>query len=845
MKSKSSIVSMLSIVVLLGSMIGVAFAQPTYPHAANAVWIDDAPFAFNTATTSVGHTFTVTVACNISSTIGLGNIFSWETYFDYPSSWLKVVSETFTGPGGTTSEMFAGHSTIPIGPGDTGTAAYAGESLKGTDFVSGSLTGWTLFSVVFNITAAPAKGQTLTGAFNITSENAIGNVIFEDTSLSSLTMATYDDTVNYTWSPPTAVPYMGITGPTAWPYEIPGSINATGQEFDVKVYVDNIDPNWYLQEAKFSLTWNNSVIDLLGGTANITLDPAWNTIVTTNTVAAGVWTFDANYTGTAPPLSPSNQVLIATLHFTVMTQAVSPPALGSYFDDSLLTFSGVGFKDHTLVITPGASQSGEVKVDAYVVLKLPWLQVDFLNGATVGPEPAIGSIVYVGVDVKNLTDSWNDVAVQFRLQYDDSVLSLVSVQEGPFFENPTWDLYGTWNYSQNYPGGSDPIYIGYTTVIFADLLFPNGTGYYDQPTFPNAPITYPTPETPNVNATVAIFAFQVLQQNCFDGANITTALNILPFWPPTDDNFVDMNGNYIADQPGVNGTLTILGLNEVNQQIDLVGGAVNDGYGVLPGTWPFAYPAPNYYTGTPQYLAFPAPYGGQGANAPMDIVFPQSQVYLDAYVTYNYWPVQSKDVGFEIEGPFMKLANGTLVPAPAYQIWAKLTATTDANGVATLTYRMPWPCVDPDSITGVWKITATVTVGDTIVNDTMNFYYQRLVYITSVSTDSYSYTHEQCIKVTVNYQTHSQEMYPALFSIVALDNMSVPFGFATYSTMVGGTVFCTWLNSTFTLMICIPKWAFAGNGAILVSIYDKDPTVGGEAIAPSYTPEPIFNLYPY
>jgi len=366
---------------------------------------------------------------------------------------------------------------------------------------------------------------------------------------------------------------------------------------------------------------------------------------------------------------------------------------------------------------------------------------------------------------------------------------------------------------------------------------------YDQPCLPNTVGDFGA--TPAADPTVATVTFKVLQQNCFGLSDINTFLNIPPFWLPSDSIFIDQDANYIPSNPCLNGTVTILSLNEVDRQIDLVGGAVNDGYGALPLTWPFPYPPPPYYTAPPYYLAFPTPYGGQGPNHWMDIVFPQSWVYLNAYVTYNYWPVQSKDVGFEIEGPFTKLPNGTLVPAQTYQIWAKFTATTDSNGVATYAYRMPWPCDSPDSITGVWKITSTVTIADQVVTDTMIFYYERLVYITSVTTDSYSYYHDTLVKVTVSYQTHSVEYYPALFATVITDELGVPFGMALYSTTVGGATFCTWKTGTFAVTIYIPKWAYAGNGYVHVSVYDKDPTIGGEPYAPEFTPDPQINIYPY
>ena len=51
----------------------------------------------------------------------------------------------------------------------------------------------------------------------------------------------------------------------------------------------------------------------------------------------------------------------------------------------------------------------------------------------------------------------------------------------------------------------------------------------------------------------------------------------------------------------------------------------------------------------------------------MDVVEPQSWVYLWANVTYNYWPVQHKNVAFEIQEP-----DGT--------VCTELSAFTDTYG---------------------------------------------------------------------------------------------------------------------------------------------------------------------
>jgi hypothetical protein len=833
MKKRLSIFAVLMMTFLVvptfafvGPYIG---RTPGVPHDADAMWVEDATNTFNTGTTSAGYKFNVTVNLNITE-----NIYGWQVKMHFNPTQLKADFAGLTATG--TSMYFLGHTTTtaPVSIDNGLGTILAFESCQGSDFIPGKAA--SLFGIQFEILQTPDKvNKDLTSLFDISSEygydgNTTANtwVANEDAS-TFLQFTPSNGNYEFTWVAPTTQPRMDIEGPTAWPIQYgPSPPTAIGQAFTAKLYIKNLDAAWGLTNASFTLSWNNTVIDVLGGAANITIDAAWTGA---NTKTMGSGSVDIYVENHSP--QPSGTVHVADIVFTVLIQGNNPPQ--STPDSTDLLFSNVVFFDHIQEIAHDPSGSGHVDILSLIALPLPYLKV-VPSAILLGPAPVIGSTFDVDVVVVNMSQFWYNVAVQFRLQYDGNVLGFVTATEGGYITDPQWDLYGSFFFATSYLAA--PIFGDHVAGIA--LLYPNiTTGEYDQPVLPN------TIESPAADPTVATVTFEVLAQNCFDMPPIVTYLNLSAFWLPTDQIFIDWNATYIPSTDNLNATVTILALNQVDRQIDLVGGAVNDGYGILPGTWPFPYPAPSYYMGTPSYLAFPTPYGGQGPDHWMDIVFPQSQIYLDVYVTYNYWPVQSKDVGFEIEGPYTKLPNGTLVPAQTYQIWAKLTATTDANGVATLTYRMPWPCNDPDSITGVWKITSTVTVADQVVSDTMIFYYQRLVYITSVTTDSYSYIHDQCVKVTVDYETHAVQEYPALFAIVIEDNLTVPFGFATYSTEVGGATFCTWLTGEFTVEICIPKWAYAGNGLVLVSVYDKDPTEGGEAIAPSYTPIPIINIYPY
>jgi hypothetical protein len=201
--------------------------------------------------------------------------------------------------------------------------------------------------------------------------------------------------------------------------------------------------------------------------------------------------------------------------------------------------------------------------------------------------------------------------------------------------------------------------------------------------------------------------------------------------------------------------------------------------------------------------------------------WPQKQVDLYANVTYNYWPVQQKDVAFEIRDP-----HNTL--------WAVLVARTDTDGVAHTSFRIPWPCDHPEELFGVWTVVATVDVSCIVVNDTLQFHFDYLVNIFKVTTDKFEYNHCDKVYVTIDYGTHAQQMYPLMLYVVIKDNCGVPIGITFINTTIGGTQFCTYKNYTDLVSIHIDKFAFAGIATILVTAYNKLPAQGGNALCPTF-----------
>jgi hypothetical protein len=678
----------------------------------------------------------------------------------------------------------------------------------------------------FEILQAPAKGLALNSIFDINltatwvQDPGLGWIIPNSPVASGKWNGFYE----YTWAlPPNphfAVEHDGFYGvppsasglPDDWPLVYgPYPPSAVNSSFDALVYLEDLNAAWGVTNVTFTLNYNETIIEVLGGAANVTIAPLWgNESITPGTGNMTVMVKD-------PSSTPNGKVLLATLRFTILKQEYVPPNPPGHYDETPLTFCYEEVWDHVYEISTDPAEEGGVRMLGIVTLPMAWFEVD-PPLVEYGPAPSIGEEFDVDLKVVNLHAAWKVVAIQLRLTFDPTLLQLVDATEGPFMQDPRWNLYGTFFTSFEEP----ETYMFPHHVALISFLMPNmSSATYDQTQYPSAAGPNITALDPPEDPVVATVRFRVIAQDntCMD-LNLTCDLELLPFWLPENCHMFDNTGTYVPTDHSmlINGTYIVYGMYGEGRQIDLYGGAWNAGYGAYP---------------------FPAPYGGQGPNNPMDLVIPQSEVKLFVDVMYNWWPVQSKDVGFEIEGPYEHVGEGELVPKDSWQIWAKLTARTDENGTATIVFRMPWPCDDPENITGVWLVTASVNVADVVITDTMPFYYEHLVNWVSISTDKWAYAHDETVTVTICYQTHSMQYYPVLFAAVLQDELGVVVWWDKYETEVGGAEWCTWEEDCLTIELYIPKWAFVGYAYIHVSAFDKDPTDGGFAWTPAADPVEI------
>jgi hypothetical protein len=223
-------------------------------------------------------------------------------------------------------------------------------------------------------------------------------------------------------------------------------------------------------------------------------------------------------------------------------------------------------------------------------------------------------------------------------------------------------------------------------------------------------------------------------------------------------------------------------------------------------------------------------FNGKGGPFPSDMFWPQKLVILYGYVMYNHWPEQNKDVAFQIMDP-----HGT--------IWAIICARTNSEGIAQIEFRLPWPCDDPEYYFGEWTVIATVDIACTVYNDTLTFKYDYHVRVWKTThTDKSAYDHCNWIAVTIDYGTYSMQTFGALFTVTAVDETGVPFGYTWTWDSVGGARYCEYKNGTFTLYIHVPKFARAGMATIYIQVLHNLPIGGGDSIYPTREPETILHV---
>jgi hypothetical protein len=155
--------------------------------------------------------------------------------------------------------------------------------------------------------------------------------------------------------------------------------------------------------------------------------------------------------------------------------------------------------------------------------------------------------VVVNVTISNLNVGHRAVGVQFRLCYNDTLLRFVNAIEGPFMQDPRWNLYGTFFISIN---ETDPTYG--PSVIVGILLLPNDTGNWNAFPFGSGTLATLT-FTPLIQQTglnnPALTCSLHLVQNLIadDNSNEVLSSTMDGLYKMLPTNVADLNHDYKVD----------------------------------------------------------------------------------------------------------------------------------------------------------------------------------------------------------------------------------------------------------------------------------------------------------
>jgi len=588
--------------------------------------------------------------------------------------------------------------------------------------------------------------------------------------------------------------------------------------FVVNITVFNVD---LLQNWQVKLTWDPTLLDFVSAEMpnDHVFSPIDKSIYPSNPGARSMIL--------GGPTPGSGEVTLGC------TYIISPPTF------PLWTFNGTGVLfQATLKIIKAPSVTGPTEVSCDLVLAgkpvdtflckpgiidIPfttvdgryfykWVEPSIYPEIYIKPSVAkpikLGDLVPLEIYVKNVAEAWEIIGFQFSLVWNTTFIE-PAMGPGGYYYNGTF-LEG---YSYDPPGGLlyvadidkhiriPPLHIvpdGYNFSMFAVTMLP------DSP--PDPTYHAPFPKVGSGGALLMTVYFKAIYET-ISPVEDWTWIEFIQF-TETEDTYA-------------------------------MGTASGGNPRVIPvSTAPCHYRAPMKVLGLgiDLYTQYDSPYGGQGENQPSDMFGPQQQVELYALVTYNEYPVQQKLVGFEIR-------HGD------YIFWRE--AATNIDGVAHVSFRLPWPCVDPvGEIFGKWYVIATVEVAEQVKNDTLGFWVWWKVWVLSNEPKETEYVQRKiggdALTFTNTYGTYSMQTIPVTFTETVYDELGFVIGYDNMNTTVGWGEYMYYdylacepapfkTYDPWDVTIPLPTNAVVGMGRVFTNAFDKFPWLGGTPYCPEVT----------
>ena len=352
------------------------------------------------------------------------------------------------------------------------------------------------------------------------------------------------------------------------------------------------------------------------------------------------------------------------------------------------------------------------------------------------------------------------------------------------------------------------------------------------PSPPTAEFTW-TPMFPTEGETVSFDASASTQG--FDGSQFCPITQY--WWDWENDGVIDDNDT----DPYIDHVFATAGTYEVNLTVYAPPGPSPDPSYVpydsivytITVTAPPVGRGIDLFTQDTRHPGYTTPYTGENFfGGQVDSFAPQDLVILFAKVTYNNEPVANKEVAFEVHGP----------PNQYQNISIYRQAFTNAEGIANITFRIPWPDQHAEDIVfGNWTAMAKVDIAEEWVMDAHWFYVHWIIDIINVelydNMNNIRVDFEELSNVFINTTVFNWAMTPrnVTITIVIYDELGVPFGTAVvnYVNIPPGE---TELDRVPVLVsIFIPEWAYVGWGTVYVNAFTKLPWDCGVCYCPEYS----------
>jgi hypothetical protein len=384
---------------------------------ANSMWIEPTTLSFNSTTAPVGYRFNVTIYANLSVAS-----YAWQFFLTYNKEHLNATGCWYSA--GAKSQWAGTRPTSPQTPSygtHNATHNYVlfAETLQGD--VQTPPGSYSLAIIEFQIIAQPGQGQTYQSQLRLDITGAFNSYVL-DVDLNEIPLNFGGASYSYE-SVPTPLP-------KPWLEAVPNEYKAIRpEEFSIDIYIRDVDAGHKLIGLQFNLTYNPSVItpiNVKNGTfmsnsswAIYGTYPMWR--VEEDRVIYGELILPNPNTGEWDQLVfPHGEGLVATITFKTLVHEAANfnitinPLFGEFFLDADLEY---------IPYNPPKSCTF-----TYEPLPVPTIKVS--------PEhyisSSLGETFQINIDIQDLNVLWNLTYVEFKLQFDGSLIEAIDVTEGSF-----------------------------------------------------------------------------------------------------------------------------------------------------------------------------------------------------------------------------------------------------------------------------------------------------------------------------------------------------------------------------------------------------------------------------